>query len=267
MVMAVTATVMVMAADIMRLKKARPKFIVMMLGLNDRVSIRDRVPTAPASPAAPGAKTAAPAVAPATTPEKPATPPEAKPESDAEQTPAEQPVTVAPEQSKGGSAAMRTYEFRSDEWAAYYNKRIDATIAALKSAGVPVFWVGLPSVRGSRATSEAVYLNDLYRGRAEKAGVIYIDIWDGFVDDAGNYNNYGPDFEGQTRRLRSGDGVHFTRAGARKLAHYVEREIRRVMLARAAPVAAPIQRSPNRTRRRRRPPPPRACRRARSQAR
>jgi len=27
-----------------------------------------------------------------------------------------------------------------------------------------------------------------------------------------------PDFEGQTRRLRAGDGVHFTRAGARKLA-------------------------------------------------
>jgi hypothetical protein len=30
----------------------------------------------------------------------------------------------------------------------------------------------------------------------------------------------GPDFEGQIRRLRSGDGVHFTTAGALKLAHY-----------------------------------------------
>ena len=104
-------------------------------------------------------------------------------------------------------------------------------LGVLKSKGVPVFWVGLPSIRGSRATSEMVYLNDLYRGRAEKAGATYVDVWDGFVDDAGNYNNYGPDFEGQTRRLRSGDGVHFTRAGARKLAHYAEREIRRVMLA------------------------------------
>src|SRR5262249_48130810 len=37
-----------------------------------------------------------------------------------------------------------------------------------------------------------------------------------------------------------GDGVHFTKAGARKLAHYVEREIRRVMLARGAPVAMPV---------------------------
>ena len=69
-------------------------------------------------------------------------------------------------------------------------------LGVLKSKGVPVFWVGLPSIRGSRATSEMVYLNDLYRGRAEKAGITYVDVWDGFVDDAGNYNNYGPDFEG-----------------------------------------------------------------------
>ena len=45
----------------------------------------------------------------------------------------------------------------------------------------------------------------------------------------------GPDFEGQMRILRAGDGVHFTKFGARKLAHYVERELRRVLSA--TPVA------------------------------
>jgi hypothetical protein len=88
-----------------------------------------------------------------------------------------------------------------------------------------------------------VYLNDLFRGRAEKAGITYIDVWDGFVDESGNYNNYGPDLEGQTRRLRSGDGAHFTRAGARKLAHYVEREIRRIIMANV-PVATPLPQEP-----------------------
>ena len=114
-----------------------------------------------------------------------------------------------------------------------FSRRIDDTIAALKSKGVPVFWVGLPSIRGTKATADAVYLNDLYRARAERAGVIYIDVWDGFVDEAGNFRPCGPDFEGQTRRLRSGDGVYFTKYGARKLAHYVEREIRRYMSNRA----------------------------------
>src|SRR5215831_1076751 len=55
---------------------------------------------------------------------------------------------------------------------------------------------------------------ELYRARAERAGIVYVDIWDGFVDDQGRYTLQGPDFEGQIRRLRSADGVHFTKAGA-----------------------------------------------------
>ena len=50
-----------------------------------------------------------------------------------------------------------------------------------------------------------------------------------FVDEAGRYLQQGPDFEGQIRRLRSYDGVFFTQAGARKLAHYVEREVTRLL--------------------------------------
>ena len=151
----------------------KPKFIVMMVGLNDRISIRDRVvpPAAPA--AAPGAAASKTPASPAAPPEQPAAAPAPKADAaDAEQTPAEPPAIIASEpQPRAGSAATRTYEFRSDEWAASYTKRIDATIAALKSAGVPVFWVGLPSIRGPKSTSDVQYLNDLYRARVEKAGL------------------------------------------------------------------------------------------------
>jgi hypothetical protein len=112
-------------------------------------------------------------------------------------------------------------------------------IAALKSKGVPVLWVGLPALRGTKSTADMAYLDELYRERAEKAGIVYVDIWDGFVDDQGRYAVEGPDFEGQTRRLRTGDGVHFTKAGAVKLASYVDLELRRVMLNHVLPVALP----------------------------
>ena len=46
----------------------------------------------------------------------------------------------------------------------------------------------------------------------------FVDVWDGFVDDSGRFTTQGPDFEGQIRRLRTADGVHFTKSGARKLA-------------------------------------------------
>jgi hypothetical protein len=227
----------------------KPKYVVMMVGLNDRVSVRDRVTTPPVTPsgAKPGAPQA-PAAAPAATPAAPApaeqAAADAKPDpTDAEQGPPEPPPVVAATEppAKGGTTVThyRVYEFRTEEWEAYYSKRIDATIAALKSAGVPVFWVGLPSIRGPKSTADMQYLDDLYRGRVEKAGLNYIDVWDGFVDDSGRYVPQGPDFEGQTRRLRAGDGVHFTKAGARKLAHYLEREIRRVMAPGAELVALP----------------------------
>jgi hypothetical protein len=191
----------------------KPAAIVMMIGLNDRQAIR-------VQPAGRGAAAPPP-------------PPQDQPKEDAENPDIQ---IIAPEPPR---VANGTYEFHSDRWNELYIKRIDDTIAALKSKGVPVIWVGLPSMRGPKAMADSAYLNDLYRARAEKAGIIYVDVWDGFVDEGGKFAAQGPDVEGQIRRLRANDGVHFTKPGARKLAHYVEREIRRVMLIRSLPVALP----------------------------
>ena len=211
---------------------AKPKFIVMMIGLNDRTQIRER-PLQAGPPSAAAAHRHAAVAGSATWRVRCACADPLPRTADAER-PGDRPV-VEPSSARGGerTAGYRTYEFRTEEWAEHYTKRIDATIAALKSAGVPVFWVGLPSIRGPKSTSDMQYLNDLYRARAEKAGITYIDVWDGFVDESGRFAVQGPDFEGQIRRLRASDGVHFTKAGARKLAHYLEREIRRVMHAAA----------------------------------
>src|SRR5437763_1632776 len=76
---------------------------------------------------------------------------------------------------------------------------------------------------------------------ADKAGITYVDVWDGFVDEAGRFLMKGPDFEGQPRTLRSYDGVFFTKPGARKLAHYVDREIARLLAGRSGPIALPSE--------------------------
>ncbi|HEX2652174.1 MAG TPA: DUF459 domain-containing protein, partial [Xanthobacteraceae bacterium] len=49
----------------------------------------------------------------------------------------------------------------------------------------------------------------------------------------------GPDVNGQTRVLRTADGVHFTKAGARKLAHYIERDFTPVIRDQRTPAAIP----------------------------
>ena len=81
------------------------------------------------------------------------------------------------------------------------------------------------------------YLDELYRARADKAGIAYVDIWDGLSTIWGRYVQDGPDFEGQTRRLRTYDGVYFSKAGAEKLGHYVEHDLRRLLSSHGMPVA------------------------------
>ena len=104
-----------------------------------------------------------------------------------------------------------------------------------------MIWVGLPAIRGAKGPSDMLFLDSLYREAAGKAGITYVDVWDGFVDERGLLLQKGPDFEGQIRQLRSYDGVYFTKYGARKLAHYVEREITRLLAARSGPIALPTE--------------------------
>jgi hypothetical protein len=212
----------------------KPSAIVVMLGLNDRIALRERLPPPrPAAPAA-GAGQGGAGTTPGTAPEGAATAPEQPPAAGAEAARKPTPPPPPPAPIYGPS-----YEFHVDKWGELYEKRIDEMIAALKSKGVPVLWVGLPSIRGAKSTTDMSYLDELYRARAEKAGIVYVDIWDGFVDEQGHYTQQGPDFEGQTRRLRTYDGVNFTKYGAEKLAHYVEHELRRVLTSHAVPVALP----------------------------
>ena len=228
----------------------KPSAIVVMLGLNDRSPLRDRAPPKPVAPPAPG--TPAPGTQtqdktldgqPAAGAAKPNGSDAAKPNGpDAAKANGEQPPIAASEPQRQGQSQgpAGSYDFHTDKWAELYGKRIDDMITALKSRGVPILWVGLPAISGTRSTGDMSYLDELYRERAERAGITYVDIWDGFVDESGRYVSQGPDFEGQIRRLRTGDGVHFTKAGAVKLAQLVVQQLHRVMNNRLVPVALPV---------------------------
>jgi hypothetical protein len=120
------------------------------------------------------------------------------------------------------------HEFRTDRWRELYIQRVDAMITAARAKGVPVFIVGQPSMQNPRLHADLPYINEILRERAQALGAVYVDVWDGFVNEAEAFVFMGPALDGQIRRLRMGDGVHFTRVGARKIAHYVERDLIRL---------------------------------------
>lgn len=240
----------------------KPDVIVVMLGLNDRIPIKEPEKKAEAKPAdkdkdAKGGKKdarAKPGTKPAETDAaKTADKPDDEKnladraasqasEADTSSDDDDDKPAVAPDKTARAAGGMA--DFRDERWVELYTRKIEEMIAVLKTKGVPILWVGLPAVRGTKATSDMLFLNALYRDVAGKTGITYVDIWDGFVDEAGRFLQQGPDFEGQIRRLRSGDGVFFTKAGARKLAHYTEREIRRVLASRT-PLALPSESAPD----------------------
>lgn len=116
---------------------------------------------------------------------------------------------------------------RSERWRELYAARIDQVIKVFTDKNVPLYFVSLPPVASGQMSRDYAYINEILRERAYRYGVEFVDIWNSFVDEAGNYTATGPDVNGEIRQLRAQDGLNFTQSGNRKLAHFIAREIRR----------------------------------------
>lgn len=117
-------------------------------------------------------------------------------------------------------------KFRSEAWNSEYEKRISALLDVAGKSKVPLVWSGLPAFQSPSLSADAATLNSLYRTKAESAGAVFIDVWDGFADENGKFIASGSDVNGQPVRLRGSDGLSLTKAGKRKMAFYLEKAIR-----------------------------------------
>ena len=122
-----------------------------------------------------------------------------------------------------------THEPLSERWLQLYKARIEAIASAFSARRVPLIWVGAPPMQNPRLSTDLTTLNDLFRKGTEATGGQFVDLWEAYVDTENRYTAMGPDVNGQIARLRLGDGVHFTKAGARKAAHFVDVVIRRIL--------------------------------------
>ncbi|MDT4848366.1 hypothetical protein FQZ97_824540 [compost metagenome] len=123
--------------------------------------------------------------------------------------------------AKGQSLAAR-----SPEWTAEYQSRVSKFMKEITDKNYPLIWVGQPPFRPRGMLQDMLALNEIYRSTSEKAGAKFVDVWDGFVDEEGNFSQTGFDINGQTARLRGNDGINTTSAGKRKLAFYAEKPVK-----------------------------------------
>jgi hypothetical protein len=95
-------------------------------------------------------------------------------------------------------------------------------------------------VRRADANEDVQLMNNILRERVYLNGAKYIDTYAAFTDENGGYSQYGPDVTGKIRLLRAGDGVYFTWEGNKKLAYFVDRELRRDVAQAKADRAIPL---------------------------
>jgi hypothetical protein len=134
----------------------------------------------------------------------------------------------------------------SDEWRTAYAGRVDSLADALKATGRPALWAGLAPVNSGNMSRDYSAFNGIVREQLESKGLKFIDVWDGFADAEGKFVAVGPDVTGQSVQLRTGDlGLNFTRSGQRKLAYFVEQDLKAILGGSAEPVVAVQESGPS----------------------
>jgi hypothetical protein len=131
------------------------------------------------------------------------------------------------------------------KWEQIYTARIDAIVKAFAEKKIPLIWVGMPPMKGERVSADMIALNTLFRDRAQMGGAVFVDVWEAFADEDNHFTAFGPGLSGQNTRLRTSDGVHLTKAGARKLAHFVDVEMKRLIDTQPPTVVALPSSQPN----------------------
>jgi len=112
-------------------------------------------------------------------------------------------------------------------WNALYARRAGAAMDALGDGGArQVFWVGMPNARNAEQSAIYRNLNRLAQKEAKKRPwVRYVDTYELFGDDNGDYSDYLTSLAGKTELVRQEDGIHWTRAGGDMAADAVLRAI------------------------------------------
>lgn len=110
-------------------------------------------------------------------------------------------------------------KFQSPEWEQVYRQRIERILAAAQAADVKVIWLGVPLMKSSRLNAQMRYLDRLFA--SELAGkTIWLPTDKIMGGEDGQYRD-SISINGQTVRLRSKDGIHFTVKGQQLLAEQI----------------------------------------------
>jgi hypothetical protein len=120
-------------------------------------------------------------------------------------------------------------------WADEYARRLHRFADIVAPEGGRFFWIGMPVMRPEKFHVRVQTINTIVRAElAIRPGGRFIDIWRLLADDRGDYAERLPlsdDPRAKKIRVRAGDGIHLSLAGAER----VEAHVREHVIAQLTP--------------------------------
>ncbi len=110
--------------------------------------------------------------------------------------------------------------FKSADWESAYRERMRKIILSAHEHQLPLIWLGAPCMRKEKLHQDMVYLNTIYQSEVEKFNGTYIPTSDLLGCSDTEYRAYIETDDGN-RKVRTGDGIHFTPTGQRRIAERI----------------------------------------------
>lgn len=129
----------------------------------------------------------------------------------------------------GRKADPQWIRWQEEGWSEEYGRRVQQFADAVAPNGEHVFWIGMPVMRSNKLKSRMERMNGIFQSNMEaREGGHFIDTWSVLADAKGNYTERLL-VDGKRVTVRAGDGVHYTRSGAKVLANHVVPQVAAVL--------------------------------------
>lgn len=119
--------------------------------------------------------------------------------------------------------ALDGAEALSGPWREAYRARLDAFLGDLVAADKEVIWIELPPMEQPSYGAAMAQISSIHKAAVNAAGGEWVETYDRYLGEDGGYSATGPDLNGNIVAMRRDDGIHFSAAGADKLAFYIDR--------------------------------------------